>query len=537
MRALRVVLPCSLAMIAGCLSPPALPPRGDAGARDSGIDAWLPTFEVLGVEVADGHGRLWPRTGTPRRPSIAVRFSSAPADPSLVLLLEGAADADLLDDLDATPLRVSTLERAIEVEATLSGGTLTLVPLEPLEAAARVTVAVPRWLTDHGAHRLAMAFTSELTVSTRLDAGARATDAWPPDGAFEVAPALALAAIRFDGALEDPAHAVVLSDARGPVAASAMLTPCASIGWREGTCVMIVPVASLASATSYGLAVASAARDATGMAMPAFGARFTTAASAPAPLSWASTACSLGETEVSAGCARADDESITFHGQLSAAARVTWTAGAASGGLVAPRGTISLRVGDLVHDTAISLALDATDYAGLVSPLTLPITTTEPLPTIGITEIRADPAGPEPRQEYVEIENYGAMPVSLAGMSLADSASSMGDALPSVTIPAFSHALLVSSGFDPDETAGGADVAAPAGAILVHLDASLGSGGLSNAGEPLFLRDALGRWVSAAPSSPAPRSGVCIVRVSPSHRTGEVGSFEYDAALTCTPGR
>lgn len=538
MRVLRVSLGACLFALVGCLSPPALPLRADGGTRDGGHDAWLPTFEVLGVEVVDGRGHLWPRTAIPRRPAIRVRFASPPAEPTLVLLLAGGSDADLLDDLDATPLRASTLARAIEVDAALSGTTLTITPTEPLERGASVVVAVPRWLTDEGGHRLAAPYTSPLTISTRLDAGARATDAWPPDGAFEVASALALAAVRFDGTLDDPAHAIVLTDAHGAaVAASSMVAGCPSIGWPDGVCVAIVPVAPLAASAAFTINVSHAARDTTGAVMPAFSSRFTTAAIAPSALTWTMPTCAIGETDASAGCVRADDESITFRGQLSAAARLTWTASTARGGLVAPRGTVSLRVGDLTPATALSLALDAIDYAGLDSTLTLPLTTTDPLPTIAITEVRADPAGTEPRQEYVEIENYGSAPVSLDGMRLADSGTSMGDALPGVSIPPGAHALVVAMDFDPDDTAGGADVAAPAGAILVRVDASLASGGLSNTGEPLFLRDTLDRWVSAAPATPSPRSGVCIVRTSLSRRTGEVGSFEYDAALTCTPGR
>jgi hypothetical protein len=97
--------------------------------------------------------------------------------------------------------------------------------------------------------------------------------------------------------------------------------------------------------------------------------------------------------------------------------------------------------------------------------------------------------------------------------------------------------LIVPSEFDPDDTASGRDVVPPAGAILVRVDASLGSGGLSNSGEPLFLRDSMDRWISAAPAMPPPREAICIVRTSASRRTGEPGSFGYDAALTCTPGR
>jgi hypothetical protein len=197
---------------------------------------------------------------------------------------------------------------------------------------------------------------------------------------------------------------------------------------------------------------------------------------------------------------------------------------------------VAIRVDALTPSTAVSLAIDALDYAGMHLPATLALETTEPLPTISITEVRADPLGPEPRQEYVEIENYGMVPVSLEGMHLADAAAADGDALPAVTIPPGAHALIVASGFDPDDASSG-DAPVPAGAILVRVDASLGSGGLSNAGEPLYLRDAMERWISAAPASPPPREGDCIVRTSASRRAGEPGTFGYAPGSTCTPGR
>lgn len=536
MRALRVALAASLVFFAGCLSPPVLPPRPDTGIRDAGFDAWLPHFAVLDVVMTDARGQARPAEAAPRTPSITITFASPPSDVELVLLVQGDADDDLVSDLDATPYRASTLERAVPVTATLRGATLTLAPTHPLDRGQTVTVAIPRWLTDANAHHLDALFTRTMTVATTLDAGAVATDAWPPDGASDVAPALALAAIRFDGTIDDPAHAITLSAVHGGIVpCSPMLTPCTSIGWPDGACVELVPLAPLAASTAHVVAVSASARDATGAALPAFASHFTTAASEPSPLTWSLPTCGLGEIEAMGGCARADDESIVFRGQLSAAARLVWTAGSAHGTSVAPRGTVLLRASDLAPSTLTPLALIATDYAGGATSLTLPLSTTEPLPTLSITEVRADPAGLEPRQEFVEIENYGTAAVSLAGMHLADSLSAVGDALPIVSIPAGARALIVAADFNPDDTTGG-DVPAPPGALLVRVDASLGSGGLSNSGEPVFLRDAMSRWISAAPATPAPRQAICIVRTSASHRTGEPGSFGYDPALTCTPG-
>ncbi len=101
-------------------------------------------------------------------------------------------------------------------------------------------------------------------------------------------------------------------------------------------------------------------------------------------------------------------------------------------------------------------------------------------------------------------------------------------------MPPGGRALLVADGFDPSAPD---DTPVPPGTVLVRMGTSLGSGGLSNAGEPLFLRDPEGHRVSAAPATPPPRAGVCRVRQVDDPRTGAPGSFGYDAEGGCTPGR
>ncbi len=518
-----------------CLAPPALPPLPDAGAPRDGASAQL---TLLSLRIEDARGIEWPVTAAPRMPIVRLEFSSPPFASDAVLLVSGEPDLDLLDDLDEAPLRAATTDRAIAVEATLRGPVLTLAPREPLAAGSVVTIAIPRFLEDARGARLTEARAEPVRISGAASAGARATDSWPPDGAFDVAPSLALAAMRFDGTLDQASRAIVLTDVAGhAVAASAEAAPCAMVGWAAGTCVTLIPTGPLAPSSTYLLGIADGARDGTGAALPPFSARFATAASDPAPIAVVNSPCGLGETSIDDVCARADDESITVHAQLSSAARVRWRLDERTGELVTPRGALSLRIDPLASERDVVLDLDAIDYAGRTTTLALPLRTTEPLPRLTITEIRSDPAGTEPRQEYVEIANEGPVPVSLAGMTIADAVSAAGDALPAIVLPSGARALLVGSGFDPDDDASGRDAPVPPGALLVRLDASIGSGGLSNAGEPLFLRDELGRWISAAPATPVPRSGVCVVRVAQSLRTGEPGSFEYDADGTCTPGR
>jgi hypothetical protein len=132
---------------------------------------------------------------------------------------------------------------------------------------------------------------------------------------------------------------------------------------------------------------------------------------------------------------------------------------------------------------------------------------------IVITEVLANAAGPEPQQEFVEIKNVGAGPVSLAGLRIEDATGA--DALPAVEIAAGAFALIVPSGFDAQS---GKDVPPRVGTLLLRVDSRIGGDGLSNGGEPVRLRDAgglevssYGGWVDVSSSAWAGKS---VQRVS-----------------------
>jgi hypothetical protein len=526
-----------LLLVPACLTPPVLPPRPDAG-RDARVDAREPPFSVVSLVVRDPDGRSWPEDAAPRTPSFVLTFSGPVLSPEACVLLTGALDDDLLDDLSASPLRAATSARIVDVRANAMGASVTLTPEEQLAPDSTWTIAVPAWLARSDGSRLGAPFAREIVVSADPSAGARATDAWPPDGAYEVPIALPMAAIRFDGDVDAIERAIVLFDREGrPLAGVSTRTACVDVGWPTGACATIRPSAALQPLTAYSLGVRAGALDATGAPLPVTSFRFQTGdGSASAPLEPIASECPMGQTDVGGACASGDDESISLFLALTGAARVAWVAGAATGTSVAARGEVVISLSDLLPSTATTLSVRATDYLETATELSFLVTTTERLPTLSITEVRADPCGVEPRQEYVEIENYGPAPASLANLFLSDSESD-GDALPPTTVPAGARVLIVADDFETDDRAIGDDVPVPPATILVRVDHSLGSGGLSNSGEPLFLRDAMHRRISAAPATPAPREGVCMVRAASSMRTGEPGTFEYDPRGTCTPGR
>jgi len=238
-----------------------------------------------------------------------------------------------------------------------------------------------------------------------------------------------------------------------------------------------------------------------------------------------------------AGCLRADDDGVYLRVRLNAPARLFLDGddGTRLDAAVAPRGEALLRATGLGPDRAIPARLQVVGFLGHGPTVDLTLETTEPLPAVSIDEVRADPEGPEPDQEYVELWNRGDDPVPLAGLFLADAPDDEGDPLgdDAPVLPPDGRALVVADTFDPAHPA---DPPVPPGVPLVRIGSSLASSGLSNGGEPLFLRDFERRRLSASPRAPAPRPGRCLIRVADDPRTGAEAAFALTDEGGCTPG-
>jgi len=146
-------------------------------------------------------------------------------------------------------------------------------------------------------------------------------------------------------------------------------------------------------------------------------------------------------------------------------------------------------VGDL---DVLAQGLDAVGHEAWAGPVTASMAPTAR--RVVITEVLSNPAGKEPDQEFVEVLNLEDQPVDLGGWTLSDSVDGQADALPDVTLAPGQYGVIVGDRYDPD---GGSDPAPQLGSVLVRCDSSLGSAGLANAGEPVFLRNAEGVIASA----------------------------------------
>ncbi|MBI5536922.1 MAG: lamin tail domain-containing protein [Deltaproteobacteria bacterium] len=183
----------------------------------------------------------------------------------------------------------------------------------------------------------------------------------------------------------------------------------------------------------------------------------------------------------------------------------------------------------LAVDSEHNLLLHAMDAAGVSGQWHETIRTAAVQPHVVINELMANPAGPEPEQEWVELFNDGQSGVQLEGWILEDSGGETR--LPECLLGPGQYALVTNEAYDP---ASWVDRPPSPEAVIVRVP-KLGTGGLSNNGEPLRLRTKDGKTVSTVPSIPSPKQSTSIARISPDALDTIPGSF-LNSADGGTPG-
>lgn len=515
---------CALAclLLTSCLEPVDLVPP-DGRVVDMPPDAPHPAPTVSAVTAADFDGRPWPLDALPRQPILEVH-TSAPveADQPWLFLFEGALDLEAItDDLRRPPLLVRHQGRLFPT--TTEGTTLTPERLEP---GARYTLGVAGWARDSADRPLDAPFAVHLQVAS-IAAGASATDSWPADGTAGVPTELPLIALRFDDLVRGEDIALV-SDA-GRVHGQLQTIACEEVGWTGGDCRAFIPGGALRPFAEYRIEVGEGLLDRSGAPVGPWTASFTTGDQGAAPIAFLETPCHIDEVPVGPGCALADDRSLSFRARSTAPVRAFLAGASVRDRAVANRGEIALRLTPLVPGSRFEAELLLIGLGGETHVDRLPFVVPEELLPLTIAEVRANPLGAEPRQEYVEVLNFGATPVSVVGLALADRPDRVGDVISTAQLIApGARALLVADAFDPLDDA---DPRVPPGVPLIRVGTSLASAGLSNAGEPLFLRDAEGRRLSASPALET-EGGECLIRDG-SVRSGDEGAFTVGP---CTPG-
>ncbi|MBU1068886.1 lamin tail domain-containing protein [Myxococcota bacterium] len=111
--------------------------------------------------------------------------------------------------------------------------------------------------------------------------------------------------------------------------------------------------------------------------------------------------------------------------------------------------------------------------------------------TVVLTRLHPNPVGPEPAQEFIELENLSDTTVELEGYELTDALDKAGDLLPAFALAPGARVRVAGKNYDPD-----AEGEPPPEGDLIVLESSLANAGLANGGEPLYLFDAFGWLVS-----------------------------------------
>jgi len=227
--------------------------------------------------------------------------------------------------------------------------------------------------------------------------------------------------------------------------------------------------------------------------------------------------CSAAEMAFGPGCASVFDDRLLLR---CPAEPLLWSiAGEGLDTVFASRPNETVWVYPLPVQSTARLSINTLDTAGSFRTGELVVQTLGPMAHVVINEALANPVGPEPAQEWLELYNDGLAAAELSGYALADPGGQT--LLPAAELAPGAYGLLVNETYDP---ASPFDVPAADGTLLVRVP-HLGHDGLSNDGEPLELHDAGGAVVSRFPANPKPKSGRSVMRVTPKAPDAAAESF------------
>lgn len=518
-----------LAAIGGsgsCIEPPRLIGRDAARVEAASL-------VVESITARERSGAACSLEALPRAFVVEVAFSEPIAldDVDPAFLVRGAPDDALRADVARLPLNASTRERMAS-SVTMGGAVAIVAPTVAAGAGEVWTLVVGGWAETLDGRSLGTTQVIELRVSDAASAGARVVATFPADGTPDVPAELPRVLVALDGRLatfDDGLRASV-----GGVALEGTTEAIACDAWgalAPVECLAWTPRAPWPRGSEVALATTDVLVDATGAAVPSAWVSFRVASAddSQPPALVAPERCGVDEVMDAAGCVTATDSTLEVALVASEPVFFELTLAGHIERAIAPRGEWTFRREGLAVGTTWTAGLALTDLAGHRTESSLELATTGPLSPLTIAEVCADPEGPEPAQEWVELVNLGSDDASLEGIAIADRTDSLGTSLGSSRVVApGARVLVVGDAFDADLAA------VPAGAVLVRVGRTIVTGGITNAGEALYLRDASGHRLAHVPALAADE-GRCVVRdESRGPRADAIEVFHYDA---CSPGR
>jgi hypothetical protein len=473
----------------------------------AGCDPSLPLPHATGDGLAGSGGApplavtAEPAAPLDALPSVArLRITGAAAlDPAAVALVRGPLGAGQLREITQRRVSATLAKRVVPALTWREDGALVLAPTVPLDAGQEYTLAAGEAVS------VRIAAADPVPLLRRV---------WPPEGGGGPA-AFAVwcgddPLPRFEAAVRLAPEGPEGRIRRGALDGGAG-EHCLRFEGRPAGDGRWVPPASVAAADDPAVMVrlepAPIAGGAAGTGVPAL-------------------ACETDEIAFGPGCARVADDRLSGR---SPAVPLLWAvAGGGVDQVFAAGAGDPFAIGGLPPATDVTLDVAAIDERGTVLRMLLAAVTTTPMAHVILNEVLANPLGPEPAAEWVEIVNDGRAPVDLAGYALVDGGGETP--LPAASLAPGAFALIVNASFSEQD---GADPCPAPGTLILRVP-HLGKNGLSNAGEALALRDAHGGLVSRFPAAPKPKAGWSVARRAPLVPDGAKDGF---ALATPSPGR
>lgn len=506
----------------GCLPEPTSLPLPEAG-----------TVAPPSLAAFDGGGAMVALDDLPRRPRLALEglLEDASAAPVLVA---GELDASLLADAARAPWSAETLARLLPCEVRRETDRYVLAPRAALVPGAALVLVVPAWARDQRGLSIARPLAFALRVRA-TEGGAALAQTFPADGATGVPASLVAFDVRFDDRVEGLEALELVDVGGGVVPTMTSIADCAGLGFEPGSCARLRPRLPLELGHAYRLRIPETVRDRFGDVPSEVGASFRVQGlvevQAPVPLA---LTCATDERPIDGYCVLVQDERVSIRARFARPTRVSAAFAGVQRIAVDRFGDVRIEWTGLGPETVGELAIASEALDGTRLSSTHPLSTEPRLAPLVIAEVRADAVGPEPAQEYVELWNASSEALEIGGFRLSDAEDREGDALPAtLRVEADARILVVADTFDPLAPQ---DVRPPPGATLARIGSSLGSSGLTNGGEPLFLRDTLGRRVAEMPAVAAPGPGICVVRIAPPGRASPASVYGIASHRSCTPG-
>lgn len=236
------------------------------------------------------------------------------------------------------------------------------------------------------------------------------------------------------------------------------------------------------------------------------------------PLEEATLECTAFEVPFGPGCVEVEDDRLL--GRAPAAVMLWGIAGEGLDVVMTTKKNERFVLKGLPAEKDISLDVTTIDLHGRQRRLTFSATTLTPMPHVVLNEVMANPLGPEPDQEWVELYNDGAVEAALGELVISDIGGET--VLPEIMLPPGRFAVIVNETFVVDDEI---DVPPAEDALLVRVPA-LGKSGLGNGGEIVRLLDMRGRTISRFPAIPKPKAGQSVIRRSPDAPDGVSDSFQ-----------